>query len=86
MDTVLGEDNRLGVEVSEFPEALPVGFLVVPTRRQFPCTGNDLLGKGQDCWFVVTASELLTDLSFGHFLNVVCGYGNIRCAGCFPHF
>ena len=29
-DTVFGEGDRLGVDVSEFPEALPVCLLVVP--------------------------------------------------------
>ena len=46
VDTVLGEGDRLGVDVTEFPEALPVRLLVVPTGRHFPCTGADLLGKG----------------------------------------
>ena len=53
VDTVLGEGGRLCVDVSEFPDVLPVGFLVVPTGRQFSCTG-----KGQDYRFVVTASKL----------------------------
>ena len=83
VDTVLGEDDRFGVEVSEFPEALPVRFLVVPTGRQFSCNGVDLLGEDQDSIFVVASSKLLTEFSFGNLLNVVSGYGNIRCAGCF---
>ena len=62
VDIVLGEGDRLGVDFSDFPEALPVGFLVVPAARQSSCTGVDLLGKGQDCRFVVTASKLLTSL------------------------
>ena len=87
-DTVFGEGDRLGVDVSEFPEALPVCLLVVSVGGEggrFSCTGVDLLGKGQDYRFVVTASKLLTDFSFSNLLDVVCGYGNIRCAGCFPH-
>ena len=56
VDTVLREGDRLGVCVSEFPEALPVRFLAVSTGRQFSCTGVNLLGKGQDYRFVVTAS------------------------------
>ena len=73
--------DRLGV--SEFPEALPDRFLVVPTGRHFSCIGVDLLGKGQDYRFVlvVTASKLLIDYSFGNLLDVVCG--NIRSADCF---
>ena len=51
----------------------------------FPCAGVDLLGKGQDYRYVVTASKLLTDFSFSNLLGVVCSYGNIQCAGCFPH-
>ena len=85
VDTVFGEGDRLGVDVSEFPEALPVCLLVVPAWGHFSCIGADLLGKGQDYRFVVTASKLLTDFSFSNLLDVVCGYGNIRCAGCFPH-
>ena len=86
VDTVLGKGNRRDVEVSEFHEALQVGFLVVPTGRQFSGTGVNLLGKGQDYRFVVAAFMLLLDISFGNLLNVVCGYGNIWCAGVFfPH-
>ena len=85
VDTVLGEGDQLGVDVSEFPEALPVCLLAVPPGRHFPCTGVDLLGKGQDYRFVVTASKLLTDFSLGSHLGVVCSYGNIWCVGCFPH-
>ena len=85
VDTVFGDGDRLGVDVSEFPEALPVCLLVVPAWGHFSCIGVDLLGKGQDYRFVVTASKLLTDFSFSNLLDVVCGYGNIRCAGCFPH-
>ena len=84
-DTVFGEGDRLGADVSEFPEALPVCLLVVPAGGHFSSTGVDLLGKGQDYRFVVTASKLLTDFSFSNLLGVVCSYGNIRCAGCFPH-
>ena len=85
VDTVFGEGDRLGVNISEFPEVLPVRVLEVPARKHFSCTGVDLFGKGQDYRFVVIASKLLTDFSFGNLLDVVCGYGNIRCAGCFPH-
>ena len=85
VDAVLGEDDRLGVDVGEVPEALLVGFLLVPTGRHISCTGVDLLCKGQDYRFVVTASKLPIDFSSGNLLNVVCRYGNIRCAGCFPH-
>ena len=56
VDTVFGEGDRLGVGVSEFPEALPVCLLVVPAGGHFSCTGVGLLGKGQDYRFVVTAS------------------------------
>ena len=83
--TLFGEGDRLGVDVSEFPEALRVYLLVVPDGGHFSCTGVDLLGKGQDYRFVVTASELLTDFSFSNLLDAVCSYGNIWCAGCFPH-
>ena len=62
VDTVFGEGDRFGVDVSEFPKALPVCLLVVPAWGHFSCTGDDLLGKGQDYRFVVTASKLLTDL------------------------
>ena len=86
VDTALGQGDRLGVEISEFPEALPAGFLVVSALRHFFCTGVDLLGKGQDYRrFVVTASKLLTDFSFCNLMNVVSGYGSIWCTGCFPH-
>ena len=85
VDTVLGEGDRFGVDVSEFHEALPVRLLVVPTGRHFSCSGVDLQGKGQDYKFVISAFTLLTDFSFGNLLNVVCGYGNIRCSGCFSH-
>ena len=36
VDTVFGEGDRLGVDVSEFPEALPVCLLVVPAGGIFP--------------------------------------------------
>ena len=85
VDTVFGEGDQLSVDVSEFPEALPVCLLVVSAGGHFSCTGVDLLGKCQDYRFVVTASKLLTNFSFSNLLAVVCGYGNIRCAGCFPH-
>ena len=42
-DTVFGEGDRLGVDFSEFPEALPVCLLVVPAGGNFSCTGVDLL-------------------------------------------
>ena len=71
VDTVFGEGDRLGVDVSEFPEALPVCLLVVPAGGHFSHTGVDLLGKGQDYRFVVTASKLLTDFSFSNLLDVV---------------
>ena len=70
VDTVFGEGDRLGVDVSEFPEGLPVCLLVVPAGGHFSCTGVDLLGKGQDYRFVVTASKLLTDFSFSNLLDV----------------
>ena len=85
VDTVFGEGDRLGVDVSEFPEALPVCLRVVPAGGHFSRTGVDLPGEGQDYRFVVTASKLHTDFSFSNLLDVVCSYGNIRCAGCFPH-
>ena len=77
VDAVLGQGDRVGVEISEFPEAFPVGFLVVPTGRQFSCTGFDLFVKGQNYRFVVIASKLLIDFPFGSLLNVGYGYGNI---------
>ena len=52
VDTVFGEGDRLGVDVSEFPEALPVRLLVVPAGEHFSRTGVDLLGKGHDYRFV----------------------------------
>ena len=82
---MFGEGDRLSVGVSEFPEALPVCLLVVPAEGHFSCTGVEVHGKGQDYRLVVTASKLLTDFSFSNLLDVVCGYGNIRCAGYFPH-
>ena len=36
VDTVFVEGDRLGVDVSEFPEALPVCLLVVPAGGHFP--------------------------------------------------
>ena len=75
---MLGKDDRLGAEVRELPELLPVGFLAVPSERQLSCTCDDLLGKGHDYRFVVAASKLFTDISFFYnLLNVVCGYGSI---------
>ena len=81
---LLGECDQLGAVFSEFPEALPVRLLDVPVGKHFSCTGVGLLGKGQDYRFVIIASQLLTDFSFGNLLAVVSGYGNIRCSGCFP--
>ena len=72
VDTVLGEGDRLGVDVSEFPEALPVCFLVVPAGGHFSCSGVDLLGKGQYYRFVVTASKLLIDFFFFFWQSCGC--------------
>ena len=79
VDTVFGEGDQLGVDVSEFPEALPVCLRVVPAWGYFSCTGVGLLGKVRitGLWSLPPSCSLTSLLAIFWMLSVVMAISGV---------